>query len=92
MIFVHVAMSMASDSTLLCAAVRHRRRGIVRALLEHRADSNVRSLPPTPPPADGHREQGLTPLELAAGDERLVDLLTNYCCTHDDVMNSAFDG
>ena len=37
-------------------------------------------------------EEGLTPLELAAGDERLVDLLTNYCCTHDDVMNSAFDG
>ena len=55
-------------------------------------DSNIRSLPPPPPLAEGHRGQGLTPLELAAGDERLVDLLTNYCCTHDDVMNSAFDG
>ena len=76
----------------LCSAVRHRRRGIVSALLQHRADSNIRSLPPPPPLAEGHRGQGLTPLELAAGDERLVDLLTNYCCTHDDVMNSAFDG
>ena len=70
--------------------VRHRRRGIVSALLEHRADSNVRSLPPTPP-ADGHREQGLTPLELAAGDDRLVGLLTDFCSTFNDVMTSAFD-
>ena len=62
----------------LCAAVRHLRRGIVSALLEHRADSNVRSLPPTPPLADGHRGQGLTPLELAAGDDRLVGLLTDF--------------
>ena len=76
----------------LCSAVRHRHRGIVSALLQHRADSNIRSLPPTLPLADGHRGQGLTPLELAAGDERLVDLLTEYCCTHDDVMTSAFDG
>ena len=67
----------------LCAAVRHRRRGIVSALLEHRADSNL--------PADGHREQSLTPLELAAGDERLLGLLTDSCSTHDGVMTSAFD-
>ena len=66
----------------LCSAVRDRRRGIVSALLQHRADRNIRSLPPPPPLAEGRRGQGLTPLELAAGDERLVDLLTDYCCTH----------
>ena len=76
----------------LCSAVRHRRRGIVSALLQHRADSNIRSLPPAPPLGEGHRGQGLTPLELAEGDERLVELLTEYCCTHDDVRTSAFDG
>ena len=72
--------------------MRHRRRGIVSALLEHRADSNIRSLPPAPSLADGDREQGLTPLELAAGDERLVDLLTECGSAHDDVMTSSFDG
>ena len=61
------------------------------ALLEHRADSNVRSLLPTHPRADRHREQGLTPLELAAGDERLVGLLTDFCSTHENAMTSAFD-
>ena len=69
----------------LCAAVRHRRRGIVAALLEHRADSNVRSLPSTQPPAVGLIEQGLTPLELAVGDERMVGLLTDLVCTQEDV-------
>ena len=55
----------------LCAAVRHRRRGIVGALLEYRADSNsnILSLPTTPPPAVGHTDHGLTPLELAVGDD-----------------------
>ena len=75
----------------LCEAVRHRRRGIVSALLEHRADSNVRSLPCTPPPAVGHTARGLTPLELAAGDERLVGLLTDFCSTQEDVRTSAID-
>ena len=75
----------------LCDAVRHRRRGIVSALLEHRADSNVRSLPSTQPPAVEHTGRGLTPLELAMGDERMVDLLTNYCCIQEDVRTSAFD-
>ena len=75
----------------LCAAVRHRRRGIVSALLEHRADSNVRSLPSTQPPAVEHTGRGLTPLELAMGEECMVDLLTNYCCIREDVRASAFD-
>ena len=38
----------------------------------------MRSLPPAPPRADVQGGQGLTPRELAAGDERLVDLLTDY--------------
>ena len=59
--------------------------------LEHRADSNVRSLPSTQPPAVGRTGQGLTPLELAVGDERMVGLLTDYCCTQEDVRTSAFD-
>ena len=69
----------------LCVAVRHRRRGIVSALLEHRADSNIRSSPTAPP------DRGLTPLELAAGDERMMGLLTDFCDTRDDVRTSAFD-
>ena len=68
-----------------------RRRDIVSALLRHRADCNIRSQHLTPPLADGQGEQGPTPLELAAGDERMVDLLTGYCCTQDDVITSAFD-
>ena len=75
----------------ICAAVRHRRRDIVGALLEHRADSNVRSLPTTPTPAMGHTDQGLTPLELADGDERLIGLLTDFCSTLEDVRTSAYD-
>lgn len=75
----------------LCVAVRHRRRGIVGALLEHRADINIRSLPTAPPPAGGRTDRGLTPLELAAGDERMMSLLTDFCATQDDVRTSAFD-
>ena len=75
----------------LCVAVRHRRRGIVGALLEYRADSNILSLPTTPPPAVGHTDHGLTPLELAEGDERLMGLLTDFCDTQDNVRTSAFD-
>ena len=76
----------------LCSAVRHQRRGIVCALLLHRADVNVRSLPPTPPLAEGQRDLGLTPLELAAGDDRLVDMLTEYCCTRGEAMPSVNEG
>ena len=76
----------------LCSAVRHRRRGIVSTLLLYRADVNVRSLPPTPPLAEGQRELGLTPLELAAGHDRLVDMLTEYCCTQGEAMPSANEG
>ena len=65
---------------------------IVSTLLLHRADGNIRSLPPTPPLAEGQRERGLTPLELAAGDERLVDLLTEYGCTRGEVMASVIEG
>ena len=61
------------------------------ALLEHRADSNIRSLPSTQPPTVGHTAQCLTPLELAVGDERMVGLLTDFCSTRDDVRISAFD-
>ena len=75
----------------LCVAVRHRRRGIVGALLEYRADINVRSAPIAPPPAVGRTDRGLTPLELAAGDERMLGLLTDFCDTQDDVRTSAFD-
>ena len=75
----------------LCVAVRHRRRGIVGALLEHRADINIRSLPTAPPHAGGRTDRGLTPLELAAGDERMMGLLTDFCDTQDDVRTSAFD-
>ena len=75
----------------LCVAVRHRRRGIVGALLEHRADINIRSLSTTPPPLAWRPERGLTPLELAAGDERMMELLTDSRDTQDDVGASAFD-
>ena len=76
----------------LSSAVRHRRRAIVSALLQHRADCNIRSqLPPPPPLADGQGEQGPTLLELAEGDERMVALITEYYCTQEDVMTSAFD-
>ena len=32
--------------------------------------------------------RGLTPLELARGDERMVDLLTNYGCIQEDVRTT----
>ena len=75
----------------LCVAVRHRRRGIVGALLEHRADINIRSSPTAPPPVVWRTDRGLTPLELAAGDERMMGLLTDFCDTQDYVRTSAFD-
>ena len=74
----------------LCVAVRHRRRGIVSALLEHRADSNIRSSPTAPPPVVWRTDRGLTPLELAAGDERMRGLLTDFCDTQDDVRTENF--
>ena len=80
------------EESPLCSAVRYRRRGIVRALLLHRADSNICSLPPTPHLAEGQRGTGLTPLELAEGDEHLVELLTEYCCTQDEVMPFGVEG
>ena len=72
--------------------MRHRRRGIVSTLLLYRADGNVRSLPPTPPLAEGQSELGFTPLELAAGDDRLVDMLTEYCRTRSEVIPSVNEG
>ena len=36
-------------------------------------------------------ERGLTPLELAAGDERMMELLTDSRDTRDDVGASTFD-
>ena len=85
--------NVASDGVEppLCVAVRHRRRGIVSALLEHRADSNIRSAPTAPPDVVWRTERGLTPLELAAGDECMMGLLTDYCVSQDDVSTSAFD-
>ena len=74
----------------LCSAVRFRRRGIAKALLLHRADVNICSLPPTLHDAEGQR--GITPLELAEGDEHLVELLTEYSCTRDEVMPSGVEG
>ena len=59
---------------------------IVVTLLLYRVDANVRSLPPNPPLAEGQTAIGLTPLELAAGDERLVELLTTYCGTQGEVI------
>ena len=61
------------------------------ALLEHRADINIRSSPTAPPPVVWRTDRGLTPLELAAGDERMMELLTDFCDTQDDVRASAFD-
>ena len=79
------------DEPPLCVAVRHRRRGIVDALLEHRADINIRSSPTAPPEVVWRTERGLTPLKLAAGDERMMELLTDSCNLRDDVGPSAFD-
>ena len=68
-------------------------------LLAHRADPNIASEGEEPPlcVAVRHRravwrtDRGLTPLELAAGDERMLGLLTDFCDTQDDVRASAFD-
>ena len=85
--------NVASDGVEppLCVAVRHRRRGIVSALLESRAAINNRSPPTAPPDVVWLTERGLTPMELAAGDECMMGLLTDYCVSQDDVNTSAFD-
>ena len=36
------------------------------------------------------REYRFTPLELAVGDERLVNVLTEFCCIHDSLYRSIF--
>ena len=74
----------------LCSAVRQGRRAIVSALLQHRADCNIR-WQRLPPLADGQGEQGPSPLELAAGDESMVELLAEFRCTQYEVMTSALD-
>ena len=51
----------------LCVAVRHRMRAIVRTLLMHRANVEVKLLPHTS-----------TPLQLAEGDAPLCDLLIEF--------------
>ena len=85
--------NVASDGVEppLCVAVRHRRGGIVSAILEFRADINIRSTPPAPQDDGGPAERGLTPTELAAGDECMMDLLNNYHLFQADVSTSAFD-
>ena len=72
----------------ICSAVRHRRRDIVRTLLLYRVDANVHSLPSPPPSAEGQSVLGFTPLELAAGDDRLVEMLTAYCGTQGEELPS----
>ena len=42
--------------------------------------------------ADGHRDQGLTPLELASGDDRLVEILTTYSGTQGEVIPFVNEG
>ena len=64
----------------------------MRTLLLYRVDVNVHSLPSTPPNADGQCVLGFTPLELAAGDDRLVEMLTEYCCTQGEVTPSVNEG
>ena len=83
---------IASDGeeSPLCSAVRHRRRAIVGALLQQRADCNIRSQHLTPALADEQASRALHRWNWL--DERLVDLLTEYCCTQNDVMTSALDG
>ena len=75
----------------LCVAVRHQRRNIVCALLEHRADINIRSSPTAHPEVVWRAELGLTPLELAAGNERMMGLLNDYHTFQGGVSTSAFD-
>ena len=85
--------NVASDGVEppLCVAVRHQRQNIVCALLEHRADINIRSSPTAHPEVVWRAELGLTPLELAAGNERMTDLLNDYHLFQGDVSSSAFD-
>ena len=75
----------------LCVAVRHQRRNIVCALLEHRADINIRSSPTAHPDVVWRMELGLTPMELAAGDECMTSLLNDYRLFQGGVSASAFD-
>ena len=75
----------------LCIAVRHQRRNIVCALLEHRADINIRSSPTAHPDVVWSMELGLTPMELAAGDERMTSLLNDRHLFQGDVSASARD-
>ena len=90
-----ISLLIEPTQTLLLLARSHRfvLRCVIgdETLLEHRADSTIRSLPSTQPPTVGHTAQCLTPLELAVGDERMVGLLTDFCSTQDDVRTSAFD-
>ena len=86
------SVALEGQDPPLCSAVRHRRRDIVRTLLLYRVDANVHSLPPTPSLAEGQSALGLTPLELAAGDDRLVEMLTEYCCTQGEVIPSVNEG
>ena len=75
----------------LCVAVRHQRRNIVCALLEHRADVNIRSFPTAHPDVAWRRELGLTPMDLAAGDEDMTSLLNDRHLLQRDMNASAFD-
>ena len=64
----------------------------MRTLLLYRVDVNVRSLPPNQPLAEGQSGIGLTPLELAAGDDRLVEMLTTYSGTQGEVIPFVNEG
>ena len=75
----------------LCVAVRHRRRNIVSALLAHRADVHIRSFPTAHQDVALRRELGLTPMDLAAGDDDMTDLLNDRHLLQCDVNASAFD-
>ena len=55
-------------------------------------DVNVRSLPPNLPLVEGQSAIGLTPLELAVGDDRLVEMLTAYSGTQDEVIPFVNEG
>ena len=57
----------------------------------HTPDINIRSTPTAPPDVVWLTERGLTPMELAAGDECMMGLLTDYHIFQNDVSTSAFD-
>ena len=76
----------------LCVAVRNRRRDIVCSLLLYRADANVRSHVANSPLAAEHGRRGSTPVELAAGDHLLVEMITTYCCTPGEVIPFVNEG